>query len=89
MVLDAVATAFDGAIPPTTRRVLFGLLFMSLAEEEGAEMVTLLQPLLALLVPAADCNDDTTICLPGEAVKEPHNYAASMKNIIRMFTQII
>lgn len=71
MVLDAVAVAFDDAIPPATRRVLFGLLFMSPAEEEGAGMVTLLQPLLALLIPAADCSDeDTAICLPGEAGQE-------------------
>lgn len=67
MVLDAVA--FDDAIPPATRRVLFGLLFMSPAEEEGAGM--LLQLLLPLFIPAAGCSDeDTAICLPGEAEKE-------------------
>lgn len=44
---------------------------MSLAEEEGAGMVTLLQPLLALLILAAGCrDDDTAICLPGEAEKK-------------------
>lgn len=72
MVLDAVAAAFDDAIPPATRRVLFGLLFMSFAEDEGAGMVTL-QPLLALLTLAAGCSDDdTAICLPGEAKNKPH-----------------
>lgn len=67
-VLDAAATeAFESAIPPATRNVLLGLLFISLAEEEGVEM--LVHPLLALLIPLiADCNDDgTEICLPGEA----------------------
>lgn len=89
MVLDTIAAAFDGAIPLATRRVLFGLLFMSLAEEEGAGMVTLLQPLLALLIPAAGCNDDTMICLPGEAVKEHRIIVVSMKSIIRVFIQIV
>lgn len=71
MVLDAVAVAFDGAIPLATRRVLFGLLFMSPVEEEGAGMVALLQPLLTLLIAAAGCSDDdTAICLPGEAEKK-------------------
>lgn len=68
MVLYAAAAAFEDAIA-ATRRVLFGLLFISLAEEEGAEMVALLQP-LAVLRPTGGCNDeDTAICLPGEAEK--------------------
>jgi len=56
----------EDVIPP--RRVLFGLLFISLAEEEGAEMIAL-QPLLTLLIlTAAGCSDDAT-CFPGEAAK--------------------
>ena len=83
VVLDAVAAAFDDAIPLATRRVLFGLLFISPVEEEEAEMVMLLQPLLALLMPAAGCNDDdTVICLPGEAKKKCRIIVASMKNVI-------
>lgn len=67
MVLYVATAAFEEA---ATRRVLFGLLFISLAEEEGAEIVALLQPLLALLRPTGDCSDeDTAICLPGEAGK--------------------
>lgn len=67
MVLYAAAAAFEEAV---TRRVLFGLLFMSLAEEEGTEIVAPLQPLLALLRPTGGCSDeDTAICLPGEAGK--------------------
>lgn len=63
--LDAAAVAFEDAT--TALKVLFGLLFMSLAEEEGAEI--LLQPLLALLIATAVSDDaDTVICLPGEAI---------------------
>lgn len=66
-VLDAVAGVLDGAMPPATRKVLFGLLFISLAEEEGTEIVALAQPLLAL-IPAAGCSVDGIVtCLPGEA----------------------
>lgn len=83
VVLDAVAAAFDGAMPLATRRVLFGLLFISPVEEEEAEMVMLLQPLLALLMPVAGCNDDTVICLPGEAEKKCRIIVASMKSIIQ------
>jgi len=67
VVLYAAAAAFEEA---ATRKVLFGLLFISLAEEEGTEIVALLQPLLALLRPTGGCSDaDTAICLPGEARK--------------------
>lgn len=88
VVLEAaVAAAFDDAIPLATRRVLFGLLFISPVEEEGAEMVMLLQPLLALLIPAAGCNDDdTVICLPGEAEKKRCIIVASMKSNPMRFT---
>lgn len=61
--LDAAAVAFEDAT--AALKVLFGLL--SLAEEEGAELI-LLQPLLALLIATAVSDDaDTVICLPGEA----------------------
>jgi len=90
VVLHAVAAAFDDAIPLATRRVLFGLLFMSFTEDEGAGIVTL-QPLLVLLTPAAGCNDDdTAICLPGEAKNKPHcnikyncNYNINKESIIQ------
>lgn len=70
--LGAAAAAFEEAT--AALKVLFGLLFISLAEEEGAEMVPL-QPLLALLIATA-CSDDTdtVICLPGEAKGEWYDY---------------
>jgi len=87
VVLDAVAAAFDGAMPLATRRVLFGLLFISPVEEEEAEMVMLLQPLLALLMPVAGCNDDTVICLPGEAEKKcSYNCSINEKHNPMRFT---
>lgn len=70
VVLDTVAVAFDDAIPLATRRVLFGLLFMSPVEEEGAGI--LLQPLLALLI-GTPVVGDTVLGLPGEAKKNTYN----------------
>lgn len=69
MVLDAIAGVLDDATALANRKVLFGLLFISLAEEEGIGIVELvLQPLLAPLIVAAGCSDGgTATCLPGEA----------------------